>query len=107
MVDMSHPSPVELRPLSPAVELESALLADGVRAIEDPVLPGAEAAEDPRLGRLPAPEAQAGFHARQRVRRQRGALLERDAHLVGPVYVVGSGRDQPEGEGLTPVEQLA
>ena len=97
---------VEAGLLAGAVDLERALLADGVRALEDPVLPGGEAAEDARHHVLLAGEAQVRLQAGQRVGRHRGALLERDADLVVPVDVVGRGGDEAERERGVGVERL-
>src|SRR6516165_4671575 len=87
--------PVELRLFALAVQLERPLVAHRVRTAEDPVLPGAEATEDPTLHRLPG-EAEIRFHARERVRRERGALLDRDPNLVAPVDLIGRRCDEPE-----------
>src|SRR5215467_2101156 len=95
---MLGPLPLELRPLGLAVEGERAVLARRVGAGEDPVLPGRQAAEDLGLERLGADEAQRLLHAGQRVRRQRRALLDRDAELVLEVDVVG--RDRRDAERL-------
>src|SRR5262245_41167426 len=78
----SGPSPVEFGSLRPAVERERSALADGVGPLEDPVLPRGEPAEDLRLQRLRAGEAQARLHAGERVGREARALLDREAHLV-------------------------
>ena len=77
-----------------AVRRQRALLADGVRPLEDPVLPGRQAAEDLRLHRLGPDEAQVGLHAGQRVGRQRRAALDRQPHLVVPVELVGRERHE-------------
>src|SRR5262249_24156788 len=86
---------IEIAALAAAVHGKRALRPDRVRALEDPVLPGREAAEDLALERLGAAEAQRGFHARERVRRERGARLERLSHFVLPVDVVGRERHEP------------
>src|SRR4051812_29362552 len=87
---------VEAALLAGAVDLERALFADGVRALEDPVLPRGQAAEDTRRQVLAGPEAQVRFEAGERVGRHRGALLDRDPHLVFPVDVVGRSGDEAE-----------
>src|SRR2546430_3247945 len=89
----SHPLPIERRLLSFSIDLQSALLAHRVGTLEDPVLPRGEPPEDARLHRLAPAEAQVRFQAGERVGRHRGALLDRDADLVGPVDVVGCGGD--------------
>src|SRR5712691_1697679 len=83
-----EPFPVELRLRSAAVDLQRAVLADCVRAAEDPVLPGAEPAEDSCLHAFLAREAQVRLQAGERVRRKARAFLERDAHFVVPVEIV-------------------
>src|SRR5258706_8463355 len=96
----SRPTPVELRPLRLPIERERAALADGVGALEDPVLPGGEAAEDLRLERLRAAEAEAGLHARHGIGRHAGALFERDPHFVFPIDIVGRERDEAGFHGV-------
>src|SRR6187431_2785221 len=54
----SHPVLVERRRDAAAVQFQGALLADRVRALEDPVLPGGQPSEDLGLHRLGAGEAQ-------------------------------------------------
>src|SRR4051794_14825374 len=58
VVHISGSFPVELRPPLLPVHLQRALLADGIRTLEDPVLPGGEAAEDLRLERFGPGESQ-------------------------------------------------
>src|SRR5688572_20467416 len=82
---ISGPPPVELRTLRLPVQLEGAVLAGGVGAREDPVLPGRQAAVDLGVHGLRAAEAQGRLHPGERVRRQRHALLDGDAQLVLPV----------------------
>src|SRR5687768_12771021 len=84
----SHSIPVELRLVAGAVDLQRAGIPDGVGPDEDPVLPRGQPAEDARFHRLATVEAQVRLHAGERIGRQARALLERDAHLVGPVDVV-------------------
>src|SRR5258706_6785257 len=98
--------PVEGGLLALAVDLERALVAHGIRAAEDPVLPRGEAPEDARLHRLRAAEAQVGLEAAQRVGRHRRPLLERDADLVVPVDIVRRRGDKPRGGGGRRVERL-
>ena len=50
--------------------------------------------EDLGLHRLGPDEAEVGFHAREGIGGEAVALLEREAHLVVPVDVVGNERDQ-------------
>ena len=80
---------------------------DGVRALEDPVLPRREAGEDLALERLGPGEAERRLHAGERVGREGGALLDGDAHLVVPVDVVGRERHEPGLGGGRGVEVLA
>src|SRR6478609_107977 len=79
-----------------AVDLQRALRPDGVRALEDPVLPGGEATEDARRHVLARAEAQVRLQAGERIGRHRGAFLESDADLVVPVDVVGGAGDEAE-----------
>src|SRR5262249_53609579 len=63
----SHSPAIEVAALTGAVYLKGSLGAHRVRALEDPVLPRREAAEDLALERLRPSETQRGFHARQGV----------------------------------------
>src|SRR3954451_25159165 len=65
----SGPLRIETGALAGAVALQRHLVADRVRAIENPVLPRAEPAEDLRIHRLRPGGAQIGFKTGQRVRR--------------------------------------
>ena len=67
---------------------QGTLGAHGVGPLEDPVLPGGQPAEDLGLHGLGPGEAEVGLHAREGVRREAGALLEREPHLVVPVDLV-------------------
>src|SRR5262245_37814687 len=66
-----YPLPVELRLRAAAVHLERALLAGGVRANENPVLPRGQATEDARRLVLRKRKPEIRFHPGQCVRRQR------------------------------------
>src|SRR5213076_3221387 len=65
-----------------------------VRPHEDPVLPRREAAEYLGLERLRAGETEVRLQAGQRVGAHRRALLDRQAHLLLPVEVVGGEGDE-------------
>src|ERR1700753_1522940 len=79
---------VELRLRRLAVVCQRTVRADGVGALENPVLPGGQTPVDFRVGRLRPGETQRSFHARERVWRERRAFLDGDANLVVPVEVV-------------------
>src|SRR5215470_14939333 len=102
-----HPIRVVRGLLAGAVELERAALADGVGPLEDPVLPQAEPGEDLRLDGFRPGEAQVGLEAAQRIRREAGELLDRDADLVIPIDLVGSEGDEAEPGGCRGVERPA
>src|SRR6202023_1096138 len=95
------------RLLTGAVALQRALLADGVGALEDPVLPRREAREDLRFHGLRSDEAQIGFHAGETVGREAGALLEEPPDLVIPVDIVECEGDEPKLLGLFGIERRA
>src|SRR6516162_10500368 len=112
---LSYPARIEYRLLAGAVALERALLADGVGALENPVLPRGEAGEDFRFHGLRAAEAQIGFEPGQAVGGKACALLQKHADLVLPVDVVEREGDETQplrrfgiehlaGRGLRPVE---
>src|SRR5258706_49057 len=77
----SRPTPIELRPLRLPIERERAALADGVGALEDPILPGGEAAEDLRLKRLRAAEAAARLDEREEALRRDIEALQDALHV--------------------------
>src|SRR3954451_2119405 len=87
----SNALPVEASLVPGAEGLQRARLARRIRPHEDPVLPGGEPSEDPRLHRLAAAQPKIGFHAGERVRGKARAFLQRDADLVIPVELVGRG----------------
>src|SRR3954447_23756368 len=103
----SHSLLVEVGLAPRAVAAQRTLRSRGVGADEDPVLPGGQAAEDPRLHRLRADEAVVRLHAGEGVRAQGGALLEEDADLVLVVDVVGGVGDQAGLLGLRAGEARA
>src|SRR5690242_9496877 len=88
----SHPLPVVRRPGTRPEPLQRTLGADGVRALEDPVLPRGQAGEDLALERLRSREAEVRLHPGERVGRESVAFLDGDADLVVPVEVVRSER---------------
>src|SRR5215813_15173313 len=104
---LSHPACIEYRLLAGAVALERALLADGVGALENPVLPGGEAGEDFRLHGLRAAEAQVGLEPGEPVGGEARALLQEHADLVLPVDVVEREGDEAELGRALGVERLA
>src|SRR5581483_1519804 len=103
----SHSFLIERRRDARAVELERALLADGVRPLEDPVLPGGQTPENLGLHGLRAGKAQVRLHAGHGVRREACALLEQDAQLVVPVEILVSHGDEAELGGLLAFDRLA
>src|SRR6266545_3995060 len=105
--EKSHPPRIECRLLAGAVALERALLADRVRPLEDPVLPGGEAGEDFRFHGLGTAEAQIGFEPGEAVGREARALFQENADLVLPVDVVEREGDEAELLGRFGVEHLA
>src|SRR5882672_11747403 len=62
----SHPLPVELRLATGSEHFQRPLFADRVRAVEDPVLPRGEPAEDARLHGFGAGEAQVRLQSAER-----------------------------------------
>src|SRR5450631_2854276 len=81
--------------------------AGGIGPQKDPVLPGREPAEDLGLHGLGADEPVVGLHTRQRVRRQRGALLQDDTQLVLEVDVIQGHGHQSSPKGGARVELFA
>src|SRR5215203_7083624 len=74
-----NPLGVEHRLLAGAVAAQRALFADGVGALEYPVLPGREPGKDFRLHRFRAAEAKIRLQAGKPVRREARAFLKEDA----------------------------
>src|SRR4051812_38603056 len=95
-VVISDPLPVVVGTLSGAVPAQRTVRSGGVGTLEDPVLPGGEAAEDLRLAGLRSGEAEVGLHAGEGVGREAGPLLDGEADLVLPVDVVRRRGDEPE-----------
>src|SRR6266542_3785347 len=67
---ISDPLPVVICALAGAVTAQCPVRPGRVGALEDPVLPGGEPAEDLRLAGFRAGEPEIGLHAGQRVRRE-------------------------------------
>src|SRR5262249_22328983 len=78
----SRALPIEFRTPLLSVHLQRAFVADRVRALEDPVLPRRQPAEDLRLHRLRSREAEVGLETGHRVRRERGAGFDGEPDLV-------------------------
>src|SRR5205814_1279518 len=89
-------SPIELGAFRLAVQGEGARLAGGVRADEDPVLPGGQPPEDLGRERFRAGESIARLHPGERVGRERDALFDRDAQLLLEVDLVGEDVEPPQ-----------
>src|ERR1035438_3416379 len=85
---------------SRAEQLERALFAGRVRPDEYPVLPRGEAAKHLGLRGFRAGEAQAGFHAGERVGRQRRTLFDGHADFVFPVEIVRRQGNKTEFKSL-------
>src|SRR5712691_4335518 len=102
-----HPLRIEARALAGAVTFQRTLLARRVRALKDPVLPGAEAAEDAGLHGLRPGEAQIGLEPGQRVGRKARPLVEREADFVVPINVVIARGDEAQRLGLPGIERRA
>src|SRR6476661_2925319 len=92
----SHPLRIEHGLLARAVAAQCALFADGVGALEDPVLPGREPGKDLRFHGFRPAEAKVRLQAGEAVWREARALLEEDADLVLPVDVVEREGDEAE-----------
>src|SRR2546427_12321505 len=103
----SHSPAVELAPLARAIHHERALRSDRVRALEDPVLPRRQPAEDLALERLRTAEPERRLQAGERVGREGRALLERDPHFVVPVDLVGREGHEARLGGRRGVQVLA
>src|SRR6266536_1896562 len=101
------PLPMEARLDAAAVALESALGTGRVRALENPVLPRAKAAEDLRLHGFRAGETQVGLHGAQRIRREAGARLDHHPQFVVPVEILDRGGDEAERLGRFRLERRA
>src|SRR6185295_11301163 len=107
LVTSSRAFVIKLRLRRLAVVRQSALRADGVGALENPVLPGREPAVNLGVERLGAGEAQGRFHPGERVGGERGTFLDGDADFVLPVEVVGSEGDEARRLGPLRVEAPA
>src|SRR5690242_21061848 len=103
----SNPLRVEHRLLAGAVAPQRARIADRVRPLEDPVLPGGEARKNLRFHRLRPGEAQVRLQAGEGIGGKARALLEEDADLVLPVDVVEREGDEAELFRFFRIERLA
>src|ERR1700676_5456484 len=103
----SRPLGVEARAQTGAVAFQRTLLADRVRALEDPVLPGAETAEDAGFHRLRPGTPQIGLEPAQGIGRKAGALFGHEADFVVPVNLVIARGHQTERLGLVGIERRA
>src|SRR6266851_9007706 len=106
-IRLLHSRHIELRLLAGAVAPQRAVLADGVGALKNPVLPRRQAREDFRFHGLGPDKAQIGFHAGKAVGREAGALLEEHPDLVIPVDIVERKGDEAELLGSLGVQRLA
>src|SRR3954447_9557703 len=84
----SDPRAVELGAPAGAEAAQRAVRTGRVGTVEDPVLPGGQAAEDLRLERLRPGEPVVGFQAGERVGAEGRPLLDGEADLLRPVDVV-------------------
>src|SRR5262249_15949772 len=91
-----HPLFVERWGYAAAVKFQRAVLADSVWALEDPVLPCRQAAEDFSLHCLRAGEPQIRFHAGHRVGRKARTLLEHHAYFISPIEIFVGGGDETQ-----------
>src|SRR5580692_6998932 len=92
-----HSLGVELWLAAAAIAAERAGFADRIGALEDPVLPRGQAAENLGLHGLGAAEPQIGLEPGEAVRREARALLQEDTDLVLPVELVEGECDEPAG----------
>src|SRR6266704_5148953 len=86
--------PVEFHWRTGSIHFERAVRTDSVRAVEDPVLPGGEAAEDASLQRLLRPKSQVCFKPCQGIGRLRRTRLDGLADFIFPVEIIRCGGNQ-------------
>src|ERR1700757_3767442 len=104
---LSYAARIEYRLLAGAVTLECAVLADGVGALEDPVLPRRQTREDFRFHRLRPGKTQIGFKPGQRIGREARSLFKKPAPLIAPVDVVECKSDEAKPLRALRVDDLA
>src|SRR6266852_499092 len=85
---------VETRAQTRTIALQGAIFSGRVRPAEDPVLPGAEPAENARFHGFRPGEAQIGLEAGQGVGRKARPLLDDEADLLVPINLVIGGGDE-------------
>ena len=90
----SHPPHVVFASQPGSVAFERALLAGGVRPLENPILPGRQPAEDLGFHGLWPRKSKVRLHARHGVRREACAFLNEDADLILPVDLVEGKGDK-------------
>src|SRR6516162_4548641 len=98
---------IEGRLLAGAVALERTFIADGIRVLKDPVLPGGEPGKNLRFHGLRPAKAQIGLEAGESVRRKARTLFQKYADLVFPVDLVERGGDETERGCTLGIEHLA
>ena len=76
------------------------MLTYGVRALEDPVLPGAQTTEDFGLHGLRSNKSQIGLHADHGIGGIARALFEEKTELVFPIDIIRREGHEPCIEGL-------
>src|ERR1700735_1145279 len=96
----SDPLPVVVGALAGAITAQRPPRSGRVGPLEDPVLPCREPAEDFRFACFWAGKPEVGFHSGQGIGGEACPLLDDQAHLVGPVKVVGGLGDQAEPGGV-------
>src|SRR5436190_21647666 len=104
---MSGPLVVEHRRFSRPVSAQRALLSRRVRALEDPVLPRAQAREDFRFHGLGSGKSKIGFETGESIGGKARSLLKKYANLVIPIHFVEGEGDETEFIGGLGVERFA
>src|SRR5690606_34803276 len=87
-------APIKVGLFALAVQTEPALLARCSGTVEDPVLRGAEAAENAGFHGFARSGAQVGFKGGEGIWRQCTALFKRQTYFIVPIQAVQGVRDQ-------------
>src|SRR5262252_2954324 len=109
---LSHPARIEHRLLAGAVALERALLADGVGALENPVLPRGEAREDFRFHGLRPPKRKLASSpvrpsAEKLARSSRNTRISSSQSMSSSAKVTRPSRCAASASSISPVAAFA
>ena len=93
--------------LAGVVKFQRTRLSNSIWALENPILPGAEAGEYFGFHGFGTDETERGFHAGQGVRGEACPLLNGQADFILPIDITGGKGHQPQIIGRLGIQILA